>query len=62
MLAAGRDAVIPVEHARRIAQRHPHAHYLELPAAGHNDWIDHARGADWDALDAALGVAAAPPR
>ena len=56
MLAAGRDQIIPAAHAREIAERFPTAHYIELPDAGHNDWIDYAKGEHWDALDAVLSA------
>lgn len=56
MLAAARDEIIPVAHARELAERFPAARYIELPEAGHNDWIDYTTAEHWDALDAALSA------
>ena len=54
LVGAARDTIIPVQQARQLAERYPAALYLELPEAGHNDWIDCMRAADWDAIVARL--------
>lgn len=56
MLAAAHDEIIPVAHARELAERFPAARYVELPEAGHNDWVDFTKAEHWDALDAALSA------
>ena len=37
IFGARNDTLIPVHHARNLAQKFPHAHYTELDA-GHNSW------------------------
>lgn len=48
IVAAGRDEVLPVTHARALAKAVPSAAYLELERAGHNDWPAHMTERDWD--------------
>ncbi|HEY0845860.1 MAG TPA: alpha/beta fold hydrolase [Noviherbaspirillum sp.] len=47
IVAAGRDEVLPVRHARALAKATPSAAYIELPHAGHNDWPAHLSESDW---------------
>lgn len=54
-----RDAIIPVEHGRRLAAALPRARFLEIATAGHNDLLAH--GVVWDAL-AELLAPLQPPR
>ncbi|SNS14622.1 hypothetical protein SAMN06265795_101233 [Noviherbaspirillum humi] len=54
ILGAGRDGVIPVEHARALARALPHAAYLEVAEANHNTWLAHIVPAQWDSLFGAL--------
>lgn len=56
LLGAARDTIVPIGQARELARRHPGARYMELAAAGHNDWLGHLSPADWDAIvDATVG-------
>jgi pimeloyl-ACP methyl ester carboxylesterase len=34
-----KDTLIPVSHAERLTRLHPHAQFLLLPGAGHDDWF-----------------------
>jgi len=34
-----KDPLIPVSHAERLTRLHPHAQFLLLPGAGHDDWF-----------------------
>lgn len=54
-----RDAIIPVEQGRRLAEALPRARFLEIATAGHNDLLAH--GAAWDALGELL-ASLQPPR
>lgn len=48
IVAAERDEVLPVGHARALAKAASHAAYLELPGAGHNTWPAFMTEKDWD--------------
>lgn len=48
IVAAELDEVIPVRHARALAQAAPFAAYLELRGARHNDWPAFMTRRDWD--------------
>jgi pimeloyl-ACP methyl ester carboxylesterase len=42
-----KDTVIPVWHAERLTRLHPHAQFLLLPGAGHNDWFGSMSADGW---------------
>lgn len=48
IIAAQHDTLIPPEHARALAGAVPHAAYLEVADAGHNEWLYRMSDADWD--------------
>lgn len=48
IVAAERDEVLPVGHARALAKAAPSAAYLELRGAGHNTWLAFMTEKDWD--------------
>jgi len=48
IVAAERDEVLSVSHARALAKAVPSAAYLELRGAGHNDWPSFMTREDWD--------------
>ncbi|HYD61885.1 MAG TPA: alpha/beta fold hydrolase [Noviherbaspirillum sp.] len=48
IVAAERDEVLPVGHARALAKAVPAADYLELRSAGHNDWPLFMTSKEWD--------------
>lgn len=48
IVAAERDEVLPVRHARALAKAVSAAAYLELPGARHNDWPSFMMQKDWD--------------
>lgn len=54
IVAAERDEVLPVGHARALAKATPSATYFELPGAGHNDWPATMTENDWDRVLGAM--------
>jgi pimeloyl-ACP methyl ester carboxylesterase len=42
-----KDTLIPVWHAERLTHVHPHAQFLLLPGAGHNDWFGSMSADRW---------------
>lgn len=54
IVAAEQDEVLPVSHARALAQGAPSAAYFELRGAGHNDWPVYMTGELWDHMIASL--------
>lgn len=48
IVAAQQDTLVPPQHARALAHAVPHAAYLEVEGAGHNDWLYRMSDADWD--------------
>lgn len=54
IIAAERDEVLPVSHARTLAKAASAAAYLELRGAGHNDWPSYITQKDWDWATASL--------
>jgi pimeloyl-ACP methyl ester carboxylesterase len=48
IVAAERDEVLPIGHARALAKAVPAATYLELRGAGHNDWPWFMTPKEWD--------------
>ena len=48
IVAAARDEVLPVGHARALAKAVPTTDYLELRDAGHNDWPLFMTAKEWD--------------
>lgn len=48
IVAAERDEVLPVSHARALAKAVSAAAYLELRGAGHNSWPSFMTRKDWD--------------
>lgn len=47
VVGSGKDTLIPVRHAERLARLHPHAQFLLLPDAGHDDWFDSMTADRW---------------
>lgn len=47
IVAAERDTLIPVHHARTLAQHHPGSQFELLKGVGHNDWATRATTVDW---------------
>ncbi|MDN8078794.1 alpha/beta fold hydrolase [Burkholderia multivorans] len=47
IVAAGRDSVIPMHHARELADSHPGAQWVLLPGATHDSWPRMADGSTW---------------
>ena len=50
VVAAEKDSLIPVRHAKTLAVGHPGAMYLELAGSGHNSWPVYMKRTDWDAV------------
>ena len=42
-----KDTLIPVWHAERLTHLHPHAQFLLLPGAGHDDWFGSMTADRW---------------
>jgi hypothetical protein len=47
VIGAGDDTIIPVWHAERLARQHPHAQFMLLPDAGHDDWFSSMTADRW---------------
>lgn len=47
IIGAEKDDIIPVAHARSLAETGTGWHYIELNGVGHNDWFDALYDRDW---------------
>lgn len=47
IIGAERDTLIPVHHARTLAQRHAGSTFEVMPGVGHNDWPTKVSMDDW---------------
>lgn len=52
IVGAERDTLIPVDHARALADSR--TRYIELKGAGHNDWFDAMTPGHWEAVLSAV--------
>lgn len=50
VVAAEKDSLIPVRHAKALAAGHPGAKYLELAGSSHTSWPVYMKRPDWDAV------------
>jgi len=50
VLGCEKDTIIPVWHAERLTRLHPHAQFLLLPGAGHNDWFGSMTAGGWQQI------------
>lgn len=50
IIGAEKDSIIPVMHARSLAETETGRHYIELKGVGHNDWFDALDDRDWAQL------------
>lgn len=56
IVAAEKDRVIPVGHARALARALPAAFYTEVPSANHNTWLSRFKPEEWDRLLDTIGA------